>query len=209
MTNFDNGVDYLTPALEQNNVPYWFWPPSLDIVPDGVGAYAIDEPAPDINDVIEGGYITVKHEPVPGFDTSQQGMFCAAVVNLIRRVNRKIVPTLGNEYYDGGTWACQNFWGPFAEKFNIYSVYPRGTLIGRYFVWGGDPGASTVVDQGHVAVLWDEHNLAEQKDAWVVQSHPDVGGLDWNVHLTKSHAGWYYDYAVRPEYWINHDKGGF
>jgi hypothetical protein len=140
-------------------------------------------------------------------------MFCAAVVNLIRRVNRKIVPTMGDDRFDGGTWACQNFWSLYIEKFSIYSVYPRGTLIGRYFQWAGDPGFSEVVDQGHVAVLWDEHNLAQQKDAWVVQSHPEVGGLNWWTHLSVSNAtsdgSNYYDYAVRPENWINHDKNNF
>jgi len=204
MTNFDEGIEYLTTAI--GNVPYWFWPPALDFVPDGVGAYAIDEPAPDIEDVINGGEVTVNGVPVGGF---ARGIFCAGVVNLIRRVNRKIVPTLDDNRYDGGTWACQNFWAPFMEEFNINSVYPRGTLIGRYFQWAGDPGFSAVIDQGHVAVLWDEHNLAEQKNAWVVQSHPAVGGLDWNVHLVQSHDDGYYDYAVRPEYWIDHDKGDF
>jgi hypothetical protein len=206
MTNFDKGMAYLEPAMER--VPYWYWPPTLDIVPDGVGAYATNKRAPDINDVIKGGYLTVEGEPVEGYGF-QQGIFCAGVVNLIRRVNRKTVPTMSNPYYDGGTWACQNFWHLWMKPFNIYSVYPRGTLIGRYFEWAGAPGASRVVDQGHVAVLWDEHNLAEQKDAWVVQSHPGVGGLDWNTRLTVSHNGGYYDYAVRPEDWINHDKSGF
>jgi hypothetical protein len=212
MTNFDVGMDYLTPALpgswdETPQVPYWFWPPRMDFVPDGVGAYAINEPAPDIEDVINGGYVTVN-----GVDQGlgwQYGMFCAAVVNLIRRANRKIVPTMGNPLYDGGTWACQNFWHLYMEDFNIYSVYPRGTLIGKYFVWGRDPGASVVLDQGHVAVLWDEHNLAQNKDAWVVQSHPEVWGLNWWTPLTVSHDGGYYEYAVRPEDWINHDKNRF
>jgi|SRR5215208_617728 len=189
MTNFDDGVDYLEPAMGQT--PYWFWPPALDIVPDGPGAYAVNEEVPDINEVIDGG------------------IFCAAVVNLIRRANRKVIPTLGDDRYDGGTWACQNFWHPFHEDFSIYSVYPRGTLVGRYFRWAGAPGFSAVVDQGHVAVLWDEHNLAEQKDAYIIQSHPDVAGLDWNTHLTYSHQGWFYEYAVRPEDWINHDLGRF
>lgn len=87
------------------------------------------------------------------------------------------------------------------RRFNIYSVYPRGTLIGRYFKWAGDPGASVVEDQGHVAMLWDEHNLARQRDAWVVQSHPDVGGLNWWTRLTVSNEYWgtnYYDYAILP-----------
>jgi hypothetical protein len=193
MTNFDDGIDYLTPAME--NAPYWFWPPALDIVPDGPGAYAVNKDVPPIEEVIEGG------------------VFCAGVVNLIRRANRKVIPTMGDDRYDGGTWACQHFWHLFMEQFNIYSVYPRGTLIGRYFKWAGDPGASIVLDQGHVAMLWDEHNLVEQKDAWVVQSHPDVGGLNWWTRLTESNfdpaSGNYYDYAVRPEYWIDHDMGGF
>src|SRR4051812_12000916 len=142
-------------------------------------------------------------------------MFCAAVVNLIRRANGKIVPKepTGDRRYDGGTWACQKFWHLYMVPggFNIYSVYPRGTLIGKNFVWAGDPGASEVVDQGHVAVLWDEHNLAKGKDAWVVQSHPHrwVGGLNWCTHQTASHDGGFYDYAILPKDWINHDLGKF
>jgi hypothetical protein len=212
MTNFDVGIDYLKPALPssafmQPEVPYWHWPPSMDFVPDGVGAYAINKPAPGIQDVINGGVVTVE-----GVDQGlgfQKGIFCAAVVNLIRRANRKIVPTMGNPLYDGGTWACQNFWHLYMTPFNIYSAYPPGTLIGKYFEWWGDPGASAVKDQGHVVVLWDEHNLAMNKDAWVVQSHPEVGGLNWWTRLTASHEGGYYDYAIRPENWIDHDQGGF
>jgi hypothetical protein len=214
MTNFDVGMEYLRPALpdsvdETPEVPYWFWPPLMDFVPDSVGAYAIDKAAPPIEDVIKGGKVTVN-----GVDQGlgrQRGMFCAAVVNLIRRANRKTVPKepSGSSLYDGGTWACQNFWHLYMEQFNIFSVYPRGTLIGKYFVWAGDPEASVVLDQGHVAVLWDEHNLAKNKDAWVVQSHPQVRGLNWWTTLTVSHDGGFYDYAVRPENWINHDKGSF
>src|SRR3954449_2036335 len=151
MTNFDVGIEYLEPALparayEKPKVPYWNWPPLMDFVPDGVGAYAVDKPAPPIQDVINGGHVTVN-----GVDQGlgfQKGMFCAAVINLIRRVNRKIVPKepTGDSRYDGGTWAYQRFWHPFMDPggFNIYSKYPRGTLIGKYFVWAGDPGASEV-----------------------------------------------------------------
>lgn len=209
-TNFDKGIDYLTPAM--GKVPYWQWPPAMDFVPDGVGAYAKDEPAPDIQDVLEGGRVTVE-----GVDQGlgwQRGLFCAAVINLIRRVNGKTVPKepTHDPVYDGGTWACQNFWYLYIKRFDINSVYPRGTLIGKYFEWAGDPGASAVLSQGHVAVLWDEHNLAENKDAWVVQSEPS-GGLDWWTHLTVSNrmsdGSNYYDYAILPEDWINHDLGGF
>jgi tryptophan synthase beta subunit len=65
-----------------------------------------------------------------------------------------------------------------------------------------------VLDQGHVGVLLGEQNLAEQKDPRILQSHPAVGGLNY-TRLGASHDGGYYQYAVRPENWINHNKGGF
>jgi hypothetical protein len=81
-------------------------------------------------------------------------------------------------------------------------------MIGHNFRWAGDPGFSEVLDQGHVAVLLGEQNLAEQKDPRILQCHPAVGGLNY-TRLGASHDGGYYQYAVRPENWINHDKGGF
>jgi hypothetical protein len=187
-TNFDKGIAYLLPAV--GKARYWYWPPNLGIVPSGPGAYAINEDVPDIDLVI------------------REGLFCQAVVNLIRRANRKIVPTMGDERYDGGTWANQNFFALFSEPFSRWAKYPRGTMVGRNFVWAGLPGASAVLDQGHVAVLMDEQNLAQQKDPMILQSHPAVGGLNY-TRLGASHNHWYYQYAVRPEDWINHDKGGF
>lgn len=183
-TNFDRGVRYLEPAIGKTR--YWYWPPSLGIVPDGPGAFAVNRVAPDIQTVIQGG------------------VFCAGVINLIRRVNRKIVATNGDPRYDGGTYAIQRFWGEFAEPFSRWEVYPRGTLIGRYFRWDG----AAVGDQGHVGVLLGEQNLAEQKDPLILHSHPAVGGLA-RTRLGASHAGFYYHYIVRPEDWINHEVGGF
>jgi hypothetical protein len=187
-TNFDRGIEYLLPAVGKTR--YWFWPPTLAIVPPGPGAYAINQPPPDIDKVIEGR------------------LFCQAVVNLIRRVNRKIVPTMGDERFDGGTWANQNFFSGFSEPFSRWAVYPRGTMVGRNFVWAGAPGASPVVDQGHVAVLLGEQNLAEQKDPMILQSHPAVDGLNF-TRLGHSHDGGFYHYAIRPRNWINHDRGSF
>jgi hypothetical protein len=189
-TNFDKGIEYLLPAV--GKARYWFWPPNLVEVPSGPGAYAINQEVPDIDVVIKGG------------------LFCQAVVNLIRRANRKIVPTMGDNRFDGGTWANQNFFSAFSEPFSRWAVYPRGTMVGRNFVWAGPPGASAVRDQGHVAVLMDEQNLAEQKDPRILHSHPHpaVDGLNF-TRLGASHGVGYYHYAVRPENWINHDKGGF
>jgi hypothetical protein len=132
------------------------------------------------------------------------GLFCQAVVNLIRRVNRKIVPTFGDPRNDGGTRANQLYFARFIEPFARWAVYPRGTMVGRYFSWM----RLAQGDQGHVAVLLGEQNLAEQNDPLILQSHPEVGGLA-RTRLGLSHSGWYYEYAIRPEYWINHDAGGF
>jgi hypothetical protein len=187
-TNFDKGIEYLLPAV--GKAQYKYWAPNDDTVPPGPPAYAINKPAPKIADVIK------------------DGLFCQAVVNLIRRVNRKIVPTLGDPRYDGGTWANQGFFANFSEPFSRWKVYPRGTMIGHKFRWAGDPGFSEVLDQGHVAVLLGEQNLAEQKDPRILQCHPAVGGLNY-TRLGASHDGGYYQYAVRPENWINHNKGGF
>src|SRR3712207_8696730 len=50
------------------------------------------------------------------------------------------------------------------RSFSRWAKYPRGTMVGRNFVWAGLPGASAVLDQGHVAVLMDEQNLAERSE---------------------------------------------
>jgi hypothetical protein len=183
-TNFDRGVQYLQPAI--GKAPYWWWSPGLDTVPDGPGAYAINRPVPPIRQVID------------------NGLFCAAVVNLIRRANRKVVPTFGDYRYDGGTRAIQLYWSRFLVPFDRWTVYPRGTLIGRYFSWE----RLNHGDQGHVAVLLGEQDLAHQRDPLILHSHPEVGGLA-RTRLGASHAGWYYEYACLPWDWINHPHSGF
>jgi hypothetical protein len=81
-------------------------------------------------------------------------------------------------------------------------------MVGRNFVWSGLPGPSAVLVQGHVAVLMGEQNLAEQKDPMILQSHPAVDGLNY-TRLGASHDGGYYQYAIRPENWIDNDEGNF
>ncbi len=186
MTNFDRGIERVRAAI--GRAPYWWWPPSMDTVPDGPGAFAVNHPLPEnlVSQMVD------------------QGIFCAGLINVIRRANRKIVATNGDPRYDGGTYAIQNFWAGFAEPFDRWAYYPRGTLIGRYFRWEGE----RVGDQGHVGVLLEPQDLAHQQDGLLLHSHPGVGGLA-KTRLGASHAGWYYEYVVRREDWINHDKGGF
>lgn len=133
---------------------------------------------------------------------------CQGIINYIRRFNSKIVPTMGDSRYDGGTWANQNYFRDFAHPFNRYVSIPRGALIGRNFRWAGAPGFSAVVDQGHVGVLVEAQDLKNQQGGILLHSHPAVGGLN-RTKLGDSHAGWYYQYWIHPRDWINHDVGRF
>lgn len=182
--NFDKGVAYLRPAI--GKAAYWFWPPSLNIVPDGPGAYAVNRKPPPIQEIVD------------------KGLFCQAVINLIRRVNGKVVPTHGDPRYDGGTLANQLFFKDFIRPFDRWAYYPRGTLIGRYY----DDGHLAGGDQGHVGVLVQPQDLRNQRDGVLLHSHPAVGGLA-RTRLGASHAGWYYHYAILPQDWINHGRGAF
>ncbi len=186
MTNFDRGVERVRGAI--GRAPYWYWPPSMSVVPDGPGAFAVNRRLP--GDLV--GQMV------------NRGIFCAGLINVIRRANGTSVATNGDARYDGGTYAIQNFWSAYAEPFDRWARYPRGTLIGRYFRWEG----ARVGDQGHVGVLLEPQDLANQKDGLLLHSHPAVGGLA-TTRLGASHAGWYYHYVVRPEDWINHDAGRF
>ncbi len=183
-TNFDRGVARLLPAVGE--APYWFWPPHMDVVPDGAGAFAVNR-------------------TLPRNLASQMrnvGIYCQGVVNVIRRENRLIVPTLGDSRYDGGTWAAQNFWRPYRRAFVRTAFMPRGTLVGRFFRWGPN---GEVLDQGHVGVLVRANDLANQQDGLLLHSHPEVGGLAY-TRLGASHANWYYDYVIWPEDWVNHNN---
>jgi hypothetical protein len=174
-TNFEIGLDYLRPAIDR--APYAFWRKGMDKVPSGSPAYAVNHPVPPIQQIID------------------EGLYCQAVVNLILRRNHMRVPTFGNPEYDGGTRANQIYFAKYDEPFDRWANYPRGTLIGRYFSWKRLQQG----DQGHVAVI-----LTDKVDnPYILQSYPPAG-LTNNVQLGTSHAGWYYEYAVRPHNWINY-----
>lgn len=192
-THFRRGLDYLIPAVESGRVQYTWWIGGP--VPDGAPAYAVNRDVPDINAVI------------------RDGMFCAAVPNLIRRVNHKIVPTNGNALYDGGIGAYfgdsasrEGSFGPgyFAGWWTRFDpIQARqwaansrsGVLIGRRY--------RDVRDQGHVAVVLPS--------GYVLQCYPNPNGpdLNWSYTVEESHAGYYYELMIHPINWINHDKGGF
>jgi hypothetical protein len=191
--NFDRAVKALERAEEKAS--YWFWPPGMDIVPEGAGAFAVNKPVTD-------GHVQ---------QMIDVGVFCQGIINYILRFNGKKVPydpNFRNPNYDGGTWANQRYFADFIRPFRQYVEIPRGALIGRYFRWAGAPGFSAVKDQGHVGVLLRAQDLKNQQDGLLLHSHPAVGGLN-RTRLGASHANGYYDYWIHPRDWINHDKGKF
>lgn len=169
-------IDY---GLSIVGAPYVWW---LDgPVPDRGPAWAENAPPPSPEEVIA------------------EGCFCAGVPNLMLRAAGQTIPTLGNDLYDGGCLAYGEYYADVAEPFDINQEYPPGTLIGRYFDW--DRLAANG-DQGHVAVVLE--------DGYLLQSYDGDGsgypGVNTDDHIADSHAGYFYEYAVRPENWLGPDK---
>ena len=166
-------IDY---GLRIVGAPYVWWTDGP--VPDRSPAWAENAPPPPPEEVIA------------------EGCFCAGVPNLLLRVVGREIPTLGNYLYDGGCLSYgQYYWDQGgAEEFDINEDYPEGTLIGRYFTWE----RSASGDQGHVAVVLENGYLLQSFDG----DGYGYPGVNADVHITDSHAGYYYEYAVRPENWI-------
>ena len=159
--------------------PYVWWTDGP--VPDRSPAWAENAPPPSPEEVVA------------------EGCFCAGVPNLLLRFAGGEIPTLGDELYDGGCLAYGEYYASVAEQFDINEDYPEGTLIGRYFSW--DRLANG--DQGHVAVVLE--------DGYLLQSYDGDGngypGVNTEAHIIDSHAGYYYEYAVRPWNWLGQEEG--
>ena len=157
--------------------PYVWWMDGP--VPDRSPAWAENAPPPPPEEVIN------------------EGCFCAGVPNLMLRAVGRELPTLGNELYDGGCLAYGEYYSGVAEPFDVNEDYPEGTLIGRYFTWD----RSAQGDQGHVAVVLANGYLLQSYDAG--GGYP---GVNTDVHIVDSHAGYLYEYAVRPENWLGQEE---
>ena len=169
-------IDY---GLSFVGAPYVWWTDGP--VPDRSPAWAENAPPPSPEEVIN------------------EGCFCAGVPNLLLRFAGGEIPTLGDELYDGGCLAYGEYYNYYgvAEEFDINEDYPEGTLIGRYFTW--DRSANG--DQGHVAVVLEGGYLLQSYDAG--GGYP---GVNADAHITDSHAGYYYEYAVRPWNWLGQEE---
>ena len=138
-----------------------------------------------------------KRTSPPPEEVIAEGCFCAGVPNLMLRAVGREVPTLGDALYDGGCLAYGEYYADVAEAFDVNEDYPAGTLIGRYFSWE----RSAAGDQGHVAVVLDGGYLLQSYDG----DGAGYPGVNADVHVADSHAGYYYEYAVRPENWLGEE----
>ena len=156
-------------------MPYGLW--TGGIVPPGSPAWAINLPPPPRS------YLRGKR------------IFCAGVPNLMLRYVGKRVPTYGNPYFDGGMVAYWSYFDGFHQSFDLHAVKRGDLLLRRYRGQGRD--------QGHVAVV-----LGDGADALLLQSYWSHGdglpGLNKQISVRTSHAGYYYERIVRVNNWINY-----
>lgn len=172
--DLDNALKYVSNFY---GVPYGWWTDGP--VPDKSPAWAVNAPAPSIEEVRRGT------------------IFCAGLSNLmLRRVGKKIPYTSADTRWDGGTLAYGEYYKKVAEKFNPNKKYPRGTLIGRYY-----RNPSSTQDsrngQGHVAIILGNGKVFQSYDAG--GGKPGVNQL---ATVAQSHNGWFYEYAVLPKNWL-------
>jgi GH25 family lysozyme M1 (1,4-beta-N-acetylmuramidase) len=190
-TYFAVGFKYVMQL--NNRMKYWVW--SSGPVPDGEGAYAVDNPLPPV-DQLKGRRI-----------------FCAGVPNLFRRAAGKRIPTRGNRNFDGGIAAYfytsafgglgPGFFSGVDVPFNLATAKKwaretgSGVLIGRCY------RGNTLAGQGHVAILLPDGKVL-QSFQFGADGEP---GLNTDHTIEESHAGGYYEIMAHPKAWINHDKG--
>jgi predicted chitinase len=177
-TNFERALAWLWPLL--GRMPYGWWIEGE--VPEWEPAFAENAPVPKIEDL------------------AQATIFCVGPINLIRRHARKVIPTAGDDRFDGGTVACWAYWSRYMRKFNIDVNYPHGTLVFRRY----NPVTG---DQGHAAIVLGNWRVLQSFDG----NEPMEGGfngpgLNARASLEASNDGDYFEYALWPGDWINHNR---
>jgi len=193
-------------------IKYEWWTGQLPL-PTGAPMYAEDGPAIDlpVKDGVKGSNLLPQHSCVTSLN-------CAGLINVIIRhfsdtassgakdvsfaTAQPYLPFVleNNIKVIGGTYAYYHYYKQlgvveeYDRKDCILFKYPEGSLIGRKY--------SDIKDQGHLGILINTDSV---KGPMILQSIPDEG-VNMKYTLTESDEGNYYDYIVRPEHWIPHNK---
>lgn len=188
-TKFYEGFRYIRPAIGRTDYKFW----RTQKVPAYSPAWAMNGPPPPIERVI------------------QDGLFCAAVPNLmLRKVGKRIPIRNDRTDFDGGVAAYfgDNMFGPgyFADEMEDFNLRKAkqwaeearsGVLIGRRFTW---TQSGQVASEGHVAILLPS--------GYVLQAVPYTG-LNWNLTIEQSHDNTRFQVMVPPRKWINFEGKEF
>ena len=137
--------------------------------------------------------------PPPAVESIRStSIFCAGIPNLMLRVIGGTIPCLTQSDPDaecgqccGGTGAYYQHYKSVAVPFDIQTVYPRGTLLGRAY--------QSVDHQGHTAVL-----LGNGSDSMLLQSYGSAG-VTANITLRQAYNSLpfcRFTYVVLPRDWL-------
>lgn len=173
------GIDYILDLLQNYDILYgWWWSGE---VPAGAPAWGDNSPMPGAGDV--------------------GTTFCAGVGNIILRAidmfdQGYVIPTSGNELYDGGTVGWKNYYEYYGtlDEFDLdFASTHSGTVCLREF-------RDADYDQGHWMMSWN---------GWALQSFPDDSsgepGLNWDYTVEQSHysrSPYEYEWMVKPWNWL-------
>ncbi len=126
----------------------------------------------------------------------KKGINCAGLINIIRQKSGLSVPELKDSECEirGGTYHYYEYFeeNKLLEEFKIDEEYEEGTLIMRKY--------RDVKDQGHMAIIINKNEIIH------AYAEDELTGRVGITKLEKSHnyiEEGYYEYAIRPEKWLN------
>lgn len=151
--------------------PYWVW--KGGIIPDGPGAYAVNEPIGSRNEMRD--------------RIMNRGLFCAAVPNLALRTCGKRIPTKGDPTLDGGIAAY--FTGKFGPGY--FSNYDEPFNLDKAVRWAQETRSGVLLGQGYWGPeIWQQgHTGILLPSGYILQSAFGEG-LHWYRTIYQERAYW-------------------
>lgn len=163
---------------------YWVW--QSGVIPDGPGAYATNEPV---------------HRRKVSRQMRREGLFCAAVPTLFRRMAGLEVPTKGNPAFDGGIAAYfdgeygKGYFHDVQERFDYHKAVEWAQRDRKPVLLGKGYFGNAIESQGHTGLLLPSGYVLESV-------YPT--GLRWSLTL-REYRGYWEDggVMVRANRWID------
>jgi hypothetical protein len=110
----DNKIDRaLSYGISLIGSPYIWWNGEEPPLPKRAPSWVSDENIPAIQEIIK------------------EGVFCAGLINLMKRFVNSKIPGFGIDEWAGGTYSYYNHYAEYCETFDINKKYSKGTLLLR------------------------------------------------------------------------------